>query len=366
MKSVGSMIVALALASAGTAHGAMVPNPPAVRPALTYDTADQVALARTFGAFSGVGSLFVSTVSTATTNLGSLCTGSLVASNVVLTAGHCLSDYTPEGVYDPVTSVTFYLPSAGERTAANTYTATTWQVNPGYTGDLLNGNDLALFTLGSAAQGHDVYSLFGGDPLQAFTRVGTGTTGGPDGTGTGVAGFDFDQRAGNNLYEYFGDDVFYGANHNILMSDFDDGSAVHDAFGRAGGNAQTGILGESDSSPGDSGGPEFINGQIVGVTSFGVTGAVFDGECGLPTDIDPSASAAGQCTNSSIGELAGDTWLLPYRSFIESYVAAAPEPETWATMILGLGAIGGLLRRARARLRRAAGDPHLRVGLAAD
>lgn len=319
-------------------------------PEITYTSTAAVTGGRTFGSYSGVGSLFVTTASTATTGFGSLCTGSLVSSNVVLTAGHCLYNYNESGQYDPVTSVRFFAPSLGERTAANTYTATNWQVSPTYNGDLGAGGDFALFTLGTAVTGRDIYSIYQGDPLQAFTRIGTGTIGGPGGTGTVAA--DYDQRQGRNLYEYFGNQFFSDVTGNVLLSDFDNGDPLHDVFGRAGGNKQTGILGESDSSPGDSGGPEFINGKIVAVTSFGVTGAVVDGTCGSPTNIDPTASSTGACTNSSVGEIAGDTWLRPYQDFINGYVAnAVPEPDSWATMIAGLGAIGFFLRRARRRAR---------------
>ena len=321
---------------------------------ITYTTAAAVDAGRTFGSYDGVGSLFVTVASTATTGFGYLCTGALTSSNTVLTAGHCLYDYNEEGQYDPVTSVSFFLPSYGERTTAETFTASSWEVNPDYNGDVTQGSDLSMFTLSSLATGHTTYSLYDGDPLQEFTRVGTGTIGGPGGTGTGVTGQDYDQRQGNNLYEYYGDDFFSDVTHNILLSDFDNGQEAHDVFGQAGGNIQTGILGESNSSPGDSGGPEFINGQIVGITSFGITGGVVDGTCGHAGDIDPYASG-GDCTNSSIGEIAGDTWALPYASFINGYVRSAagsvPKPSTWAAFMLGFGLLGASLRQRRPAVR---------------
>ena len=321
-------------------------------PIMTYTTADKVAQGLTGGSYTGVGSLFVSYESTKTTGLGSLCTGALVSSGAVLTAGHCLAGEMVDGKLDKVTSVTFYLPSRGERTDANTFTAVvdSWKVHEGYdANDIGKGNDIALFSLSREATGHDVYGIYDGNPLRDFTRVGTGTVGGPQGTGTGGVSNDYKQREGRNLYEYHGDDLFNDVSHNVLLSDFDDGTATHDVFGRIGGRKQTGIDGESNSSPGDSGGPIFIDGKIAGITSFGVTGAVFGGGCGKAGSIDPYADAQGRCTNSSVGELAGDTWVKPYTGFINAYLASAvPEPSSWVMMLGGFGLMGASLRR-RAR-----------------
>jgi hypothetical protein len=168
------------------------------------------------------------------------------------------------------------------------------------------------------------------------------------------------QRSGRNEYEYYGN-LVNGWSEDVLLSDFDDGSAQHDVFGRLGLNQQTGIPGESNSSPGDSGGPEFINGEIAAVTSFGITGDAFRATpfCGTEGSIDPygdggttglvAANTAG-CTNSSVGEMSGDTWLAPYASYIRAYVAAAavPEPGSWAMMLAGFGLVGGAMRVRRA------------------
>lgn len=333
---------------------------------MTYTTLANVTAALAGGAnpaYNGVGSLFVSYQSTATTGFGSLCTGSLLNSTTVLTAAHCVFDHDEEGNLDPVTGITFFLPSFGDANAV-TIDASDWAFNPLYDtpdhlGDIGSGHDIGIFTLSEAATGYQTYDIYGGDPLKQFTEVGTGTIGGPKGTGIG-ASQDYLKRTGTNEYELYGDDLFSDVTHGVVLSDFDDGTARHDVFGYNLGLVDTGVVGESNSSPGDSGGPEFINGKIATVTSFGITGGIFDGFCGAGST-DPynangstTPTALGGCTNSSVGEIAGNTRVDYNLGFINGYLKAhgaateaVPEPASWALMLAGFGLIGGTMRRRR-------------------
>ena len=324
---------------------------------MTYTTLDQVRTSLTSD-YSGVGSLFISTRSTATTGLGGLCTGALIGSGTVLTAAHCLETTAD----NPITSINFYLPSFGDRRTAGTqiFAATAFAINPDYAdGGLVGGHDIAAFTITGNTSLYDKYDLYLGDPLRPYTEVGTGTIGGPQGTNIGVTS-DYRKRVGRNIYEFYGDDIFDDVGHGVALYDFDDGTAAHDVFGRNLGVSQLGISGESAASPGDSGGPEFIDGKIASVTSFGITGGIFDGFCG-GSSTDPynkagttAVATLGNCTNSSVGEIGGNTLVSANIAFVRGYLngtvvttAPVPEPATWAMMIGGFAMVGSAMRRRR-------------------
>lgn len=358
--------------------------------------------------YTGVGRIFVSLESTATTGFGSGCTASLVNSRTLLTAAHCV---TSPG--DPITGITLNLPAA--RNAAGTtegrvnVEATGYIVHPDWTGGVLDGADVALVYLSEAPVGVDIYSLYGGTGEfnnDSYEKIGAGTIGlGSTGRFQTVAGQppepssnDGRKRLGKNIYEftwaevevayyaYNGIDIapacdangldYWGLNCNsILTFDMDSGDAFNDIFGLYLDKPQLGVvvdgvLVDANSSGGDSGGPTFIDGKIAGVTSFGITGGIFEGLCGdgwpdPSFSRDPDTGAGDSCTDSSWGEISGDARVSTYRDWldplvarnfgngVQGYVAFAafvPEPASWAMMITGFGLVGLMARRRRQTL----------------
>jgi hypothetical protein len=116
---------------------------------------------------------------------------------------------------------------------------------------------------------------------------------------------------------------------------------------------------ETNTAPGDSGGPAFIDGKIAGITGFGITGALltFDGQfiyCGDPTDIDVSFDPdSGSCTDSSFGEISGDTSVSYYQDFVDKALGKdfeftyVPEPASIALIMGGIAGIGAMRKRRK-------------------
>ncbi|MBW4500519.1 MAG: S1 family peptidase [Scytonema hyalinum WJT4-NPBG1] len=273
----------------------------------------------------------------------SSCTGSLLPTGLhILTAAHCLtqdnigSDEIPGAFVTKGAKVFFDLPTeTSELDAAEFY------VNPLWNGNYDNANDVAVIKLaGEAPPEAERYDLYrGSDEIgQIFTKVGYGRSGNGN---TGRTINDGRKRYGQNTY----DAVLGGTNARAFGYDFDNGLATNDAIGTFSGTPNTGLgLNEVFLALGDSGGPNFINGSIAGITSFIRPPSRY----GLFTDIDNIN------TNSTFGEIGFDTRVSSYASYIDSVLAGAytpvykvPEPSTVVGTMFALGTLAMSLRLKR-------------------
>jgi Trypsin len=332
---------------------------------------------------------------------GSTCTGTLVSASVVLTAAHCIN---PTARGSAIAGLSFFLPSFRNALYNNGVTppgadpnpvmlmGTHYAIHPNFiptasAGGTLGGSDLALVYLSTNAPiDRQVSGIYrGNSEIDAIhNKVGLGTRGfGQTGTMNlardGFDPFDGRKREGNNIYEYtykdiFGQDLAPDAAgrqradaDSVLFFDFDSGLRVNDVFGRLSeldptfGKSQTGVVvnglvTEVNSSPGDSGGPTFINGLVAGITSFGFSANFLYGEtgCGGVGNVDTqrAVGAGASCTNSSFGEISADTRVSYFTNWIDAGVAGrvariqVPVPATLLLIILGITAIGFSKRRA--------------------
>lgn len=295
-----------------------------------------------------------------------VCSGSLLADRVsILTAAHCVTDGSGALNQPMATTVYFY---GGNQVDTQIYSqpagvvtlgVSSIFVNPLYTGAVIDDNDVAVLRLNAAAPSFaQAYELYNG-PLegQSFNVAGYGRRGTSGDTGDTLgAGV---LRQGHNRYDYsWGDAAFGGAFTAELgpldlighswVSDFDNGLAANDAGCRVVG-AITGLTGarycdlgvgagEVGTAGGDSGGPQFIGGQIASVTSYGLT---FVGLGDVDCLDQPSCQL-----NTTFGEFSGFAPVYHNLAFIQGALAV-PEPSRSAMLLLGLAAVGVAARRRR-------------------
>jgi hypothetical protein len=172
-------------------------------------------------------------------------------------------------------------------------------------------------------------------------------------------------RQGDNIYDYAWGDAALGGfftdrddtGENFFglaevefsyVSDFDNGLAANDMAGLIAGAVGAGTafadvgLGDREVgvAGGDSGGPNFINGLVSGINSYGLSFGTGFG------DIDDGL-------NSSFGEFSGyvPTWIhadFINASLFDDVVEEVSSPGALALMLLGVFAVGGAARRRRA------------------
>jgi hypothetical protein len=296
-------------------------------------------------------------------NGGFVCSGTLLNDRrSIATAAHCVS--SGAGTDNPNSTTIFFQPEGGLDPSERIYGSpegtveievTDYFVNENYTGEVIDQNDIAILRLAEEAPewavSHDIYTNNDLDG-QVFDVAGYGLRGnGNDGDQAGTGRL----RQGDNMYDYaFGDEAFgdffttdFFGTADVefsYVSDFDNGLAANDqagligqAFGTDAFNDVGLGLDEVGIAGGDSGGPNFINGLLSGINSYGLS---FGEDFG---DI-------GGGLNNSFGEFSGyvPTWIhadFIARSMFQMDEVPVPTPAALGLLGLGLGFIGWKKRK---------------------
>lgn len=242
------------------------------------------------------------------------CTGSLLSDGTsILTAAHCVDNPTYHFLASAATiTVSFQGPNGFVN-----YQANALSVDPAYTGDSTQGGDLAVIQLGALAPAFATRYQLDMEPATTATDVIAGYgEGGTGADGADPAEYPFGTlRAGENQYVVNGSAV--GWSSSLLLGQFYESGDPSTNVLEAG--YPFSAADEVDIAEGDSGGPTFQDGEIVGVHDV------------IACDTD------GCNPNSSFGDIFGDTSVYSNLAWIEE--AEAPEPRTFALMVGALLAL---------------------------
>jgi len=325
LSTFGNLATAATLAafSVVSAHAIVVTGPIANSADVTYGTP--------------VGNVNLSGVVAVQSSIGG-CSGTLLSDGLsILTAGHCV---TPAYGTAPVTDATVYFtgPSGLVSRAVSSVT-----VNPGWSGDASQGGDLAVLLLSTPAPAFaSGYDLYTGDPAfnSPLILAGYGLNGTGD-TGASVPNSYGKLRAGENEYAGTGASIFNWSASLLIGQFYDSSNSDTNALGLLNPFA---AVDEVDIAHGDSGGPSFYNGQIIGVHDVIICKDDSDhSACATP----PSVSAS---NNSYFGQLFGDTSVSAYTTWISAQeVVFTPEPATLWILAGGLCLIALDFRRRKSQ-----------------
>jgi len=274
------------------------------------------------------------------------CSGTLANDKAhIFTAAHCVSD--DNGNYVLISGSAKFEGLSGYTTIAIDADPAKSKKHPDYNGDFIKGNDIAILKLVSTAPdsipGID-YDTSGSEVGNIVDKTGYGLSG-YFSSGTDGSAYPFGtKRDGQNKYDAFADTMYskLGLTSDvdyipeaIYQYDSDDGTSSHDAFGFFFGKSDTG-LGNNEvlSAPGDSGGPTFYHGKLVGITSYGITLQYTNKQTS-----DCTKQFGGPKLDSSCGEFAADTRVSQYASFIDSVLTpVTPVPDVAPPVISAINA----------------------------
>lgn len=203
----------------------------------------------------------------------------------VLTAAHVVTD----GAANPASVVKVYFDTPDGRIELQGVALT---IHQDWDGQGMAG-DLAIIELPENLTGRvETYDINRDATLDVgsiYTRYGYGLYGQGE---LGVEGWDGNKRMGQNKWEALGTDLLgkgyemYPPGDQLLVYDFDDGSAANDALGNLLGIHDLGLgVMEVSAASGDSGGPCFVNNVIFGICHGGYSQTSSYGTIGLDTRV---------------------------------------------------------------------------------